>query len=269
MSISVTRINITPIKGTALQHPQLVKLDDTGVFANRRFHLIDHNGTMINGKRQGRLVQLQSDYDTDTQRLAITFPDGARLEGQVQLTDKTVETSFYGRPVPGVVTNDLWNDAISALAGSDLRLVYVAPDTIGTDVHPVTLISRATMDLILERAGGPAQHWADRFRMLFELEGPDAFQEDTWLGRRVAIGDAIVRVVGPVPRCVVTAQDPTTGERNFDTLRALHDIRGERRQRLSTPTDHLPDGGKLLLGMYAVVEQHGNAWVGCPVEILN
>ena len=54
---------------------------------------------------------------------------------------------------------------------------------------------------------------------------------------------------GPVPRCVVTTQNPRTGEKDFDTLAALHRLRGENSRKLSTPTAHLPDGGRLVLGV--------------------
>ena len=42
---SVARINVTPLKGTALQHPERVSLTEAGIADSRRFHLIDASGT--------------------------------------------------------------------------------------------------------------------------------------------------------------------------------------------------------------------------------
>jgi len=267
MSIHVVRINTTPVKGTALHQPARVTLGPVGVHENRRFHFIDARGTMINGKRAGELVRLRSDYDAEADRLSIALPDGRRVEDRVRTSDEVVTTDFYGRPVHGHVVDGPWSNAVSEFAGVALRLVRIAPEITGTDVHPVTLISRGTMEHVRSIAGGPAERWQDRFRMLFELDGLEPYEEDSWIDRSVAIGEATVQVIGPVPRCVVTTHDPANGVRSFDTLGALRRARGEHRQALSTPTAHLPDGGKLLLGVYAVVEKPGAVQLGSAASV--
>lgn len=267
MTMGIARIGTTPVKGTALLRPARVLVGIAGVHENRRFHFIDARGAMINGKRAGALVRLLGRYDADTERLALTFPDGRCLEDRVRTGGETVRTDFYGRTVPGSVVDGPWAEAAGELAGFALRLVRIDDGITGADVHPVTLISRATMDHLRRSANGPAERWEDRFRMLFELDGPEPYEEDRWIDRSIAIGDAVVRVVGPVPRCVVTTQDPATGLRGFDTLAALRQVRGERTQALSTPTAHLPDGGRLLLGVSAVVEKPGAVWQGCTVQL--
>lgn len=267
MSIQVVRINTTPVKGTALLQRDEVAVGEAGVHENRRFHFIDPRGTMINGKRAGELVRLRSHYDTDDDRLSLTFPDGRCIEERIRLSDETVTTDFYGRPVPGSVVDGPWSDAVSEFAGLALRLVHIPPTITGTDVHPVTLISRATMEHVRRNANGPVERWEDRFRMLFELDGLEPYEEDSWIDRSVSLGEATVQVIGPVPRCVVTTHDPANGIRSFDTLGALRRARGEREHALSTPTEHLPDGGKLLLGVYAVVERPGAVRKGCDVSV--
>lgn len=267
MSIHVVRINTTPVKGTALLQPESVVLEAAGVHANRRFHFIDSRGAMINGKRAGELVRLRSGYDTERNRLSLTFPDGRCIEDRVRTDGQAVTTDFYGRPVHGSIVDGPWADAVSEFAGLALRLVHISSDITGTDVHPVTLISRATMEHVRSNANGPAERWEDRFRMLFELDGLEPYEEDNWTDRRVEIGNATVQVIGPVPRCVVTTHDPAVGIRSFDTLGALRRARGEREQTLSTPTAHLPDGGKLLLGVYAVIERPGTVRQGSPVSV--
>ena len=70
-----------------------------------------------------------------------------------------------------------------------------------------------------------------RFRMLIELEGGAAHEEDTWVGCRIGLGETILRISAPVARCAMTTHDPDTGERDFDTLRAIMDYRGQSRRQ--------------------------------------
>ncbi|MCO5100980.1 MAG: MOSC domain-containing protein [Burkholderiaceae bacterium] len=267
MVIRVVRINTTPVKGTALDRPERVDLGSAGVQENRLFHFVDARGTMINGKRAGELVRLRSRYDAEADRLSIGFPDGRRIEERVRCIGETVTTDFYGRPVRGHVVDGPWSDAVSEFARVALRLVRIAPGATGTDVHPVTLISRATMEHVRSIAGGPAERWEDRFRMLFELDGLPPYEEDAWIDRSVAIGEAILRVIGPVPRCVVTTHDPANGVPGFDTLGALRRARAAYRQAPPPSSEPLPDTAKLLLGVYATVEKPGRVSLGSNANL--
>ena len=147
--------------------------------------------------------------------------------------------------------------------------ILVAVDRPGdaVDVHPVTLISSATLEHLrsVTPDGGRLDH--RRFRMLVEVDGCDVHEEDTWAGRPVQLGGATVRVVGPVPRCVVTNEDPDTGLVDFGTLKAIVRYRGELATDLTTPVAPLPDNGAVILGMYATVEEPGEVALGDPVEV--
>jgi uncharacterized protein YcbX len=92
--------------------------------------------------------------------------------------------------------------------------------------------------------------------MHVEIDGVRPHEEDEWEGRLVRVGDAIVRAGAPVARCANTTYDPATGERDFDTLRAIADYRGRR------------EDGEICFGIYATVEQPGRVRVGDTVEPL-
>ena len=252
MTAHVSRISTTALKGTALAHPERVLLTPGGVETNRRFHLVDAAGRLVNGKMLGELARLRTAYAADAGALTVEVPDGPTVAGTVALTDEHVETNFYGRPVPGTIVDGPWGSAISEFTGRQLRLVQTEVPGAGVDVYPVTIISRASLESLRSAAGGPARRWDDRFRMLFEVDGPAAFEEDTWEGQLLNVGEAVVRVARKVPRCSVTSDDPATGRKNFDTLVAL---RGAGR--------HID--GKLMFGVYATVEQPGDVWLGAAV----
>ena len=98
---------------------------------------------------------------------------------------------------------------------------------------------------------------ARRFRMLIDLEGAEPHEEDTWIGRRIALGESILRVIEPDARCAITTQDPDTGTRDLDTLRTLIAYRGLR------------DGKYADFGVLADVEQPGRIRLGDAVTVLD
>lgn len=264
----VSRLSTTPVKGTALHSPPTVPITGNGVPDNRRFHLVDADGRLFNGKQHGPLVRLSAELDAHGTRLRLQFPDRPPVEGSTTELGEAVCTDFYGRDVAGHLVEGPWTGALSDFVGAEVHLVAVDRPGDAVDVHPVTLISTATLDHLRSVTPGGDRLDHRRFRMLVEVDGVDVHEEDTWAGRRVRLGEATVQVVGPVPRCVVTNENPDTGAVDFGTLKAIVRYRGELATDLSTPVAHLPDNGAVILGMYATVEEPGEVAVGDRVEVL-
>ena len=181
------------------------------------------------------------------------FPDGREVRGSALVNGgEEIRCEAGGREVTARVVDGPWRQLLSELAGKPVRLVR--PEEIGASLtEPVTLVSRASIDRLAEEAGAPVD--PRRFRMLLELSGCDVHEEDTWGGRRLRVGDVVLRVGGPIERCAVTTRDPDTGERDLDTLRLIAGYRGRPR-------------GSIDFGVYARVEQPGVVRVGDPVEPL-
>ncbi len=254
---SVTQISTTPVKGLALLHPETVVLDPAGVEHDRRFHLVDLDGRLVNGKAVGVLVQVGATLGAEGTRLELRFPDGAVADGEVALGER-VETSFYGQPVPGRIVIGPWNEALSAFAGRGLRLVRVESEVGGVDRGvraSVSLVSVASLERLADEAGVEAVD-ARRFRMLFTVDGVEAHAEDGWLGRDVAVGEAVVRPNGLVGRCAVTTHDPDTGMPTLDTLHVLRGYRAD-----------VPSDEPLPFGIWGEVVRPGRVAVGDAVEL--
>jgi uncharacterized protein YcbX len=81
-------------------------------------------------------------------------------------------------------------------------------------------------------------------------------EEDTWIGRRIAIGDAVLAITRPDARCAITTQDPDTGVRDLDTLRTIISYRGLR------------DGKNADFGVLGDVAQPGTIRLGDDVTVL-
>jgi uncharacterized protein YcbX len=255
---TLRRIAIAPVKSLGLHHPNEVRLGSAGVAGDRVFYLADPWGRLVTGSAHGPLVRVVSDFDPHADRLTLRFPDGSVVEGPAAATGQPVQTDFYGRPVDAHVVGGPFGEALSSFAGRPVRLARVDHDGDGSDVHHVTIVSSESVAELGRQARRDGDPDARRFRMLLEIEGcAGPHEEDSWDGRLVRVGDAVVRFMGQVPRCVVTTQDPATGIKDLDTLVTINRYRGVMQD---------DDGGPgLPFGMYAEVETAGIARVGADV----
>lgn len=253
----VAWLTTAPVKGMALVERDEVELGRDGVADNRRFFLVDDRGRFYAGIRDGRLVQIAARADDG--RLALAFPDGLVVDGEVELGE-SLAVDFYGRAVAGRLVQGPWSDAVSRFAGRPLRLVRADRPGGGVDRGrgPVTLVSRESVEELGRRSGQGAVD-PRRFRMLVGVEGLEPHEEDGWLGRRVRLGDAVVLPLEPVARCAITTQNPDTGVPDFDALRAIRAYRGLRRE----------DGKSIDMGVFGRVLEPGRVRVGGPVEVLD
>jgi uncharacterized protein YcbX len=253
----VSRISVAPVKGLGLVHPSEVLLEDVGVRENRRFHLVDADGRRYNQLRNGKLVQIQPEYDASREYLSLRFPDGIVAEGEVTLNGE-LTIDFYGRAVRSSVVQGPWAEALSTWAGRPLRLVQSAPgEAVDRRRGNVSLVSTASLAELARRAHKNDPVDGRRFRMLFELDGCGPHEEDLWVKRHVRIGGATVRIRGDVGRCAITTQNPETGEPDFDTLRT---IRGYREWTENEAGErHIP------FGVFGEVTEPGRVAVGDSV----
>ena len=257
-AVRVSRISIAAVKGLAVREADAVEVGPNGVAENRRLHLVDAAGRMVNGKTSMRLTLVGSRLESEAGTLTLDFPDGGVVAGALELGER-FETVFFGRPASGRLVAGPWNAALSAWAGIDVRLVMSDEVGAASDRGPdagISIISAASI-ADLARTGGAEALDSRRFRMLFEIEGVEPYAEDTWIGRQVRIGEAVVLPHGNVGRCVVTTCDPATGKRDFDTLGVLATYRRE----IET-TEPLP------LGIVGDVVRTGRVRVGDPVTPL-
>jgi len=251
---SVVRISIAPVKALGLVHPDEVALTPSGVAGDRRFWLADGEGRLFNGKRHGPLVRVRPEWDEATRRLALTFPDGARAEGVVELGEP-VAAEMYGLPLPSHRVRGPWAAALSEHVGEPLHLFWADGGAVdrGGRGGTVSLVSRASLERLREEARAEQPVDGRRFRMLFEIDGVGPHEEDGWLGAQVQVGEAVIVVNGDVGRCAVTTHDPNTGVRDLDTLGVLAGYRREGSY------EDLP------LGVYGAVAAPGRVRVGDAV----
>ena len=252
----VSWLTIAPVKGLALVEVDELALARDGVAQNRRFYLVDGDGQRYGLLRDGRLALVRQAWDPARRRLELAFPDGSMVAGEVDL-DGEVTTQFVGRQVTGRVVRGPWSEALSAYVGRPLRLVRTEVGiAVDRDPGPVSMLSEASLEELRRQAGREEPVDPRRFRMLIGVGGVRAHEEDEWIGRRVQVGEAVVVLREQVARCAVTTRNPTTGERDFDTLREIKAYRGARERKL------------IDFGVYGGVVEPGRVRLGDPVEPL-
>jgi uncharacterized protein YcbX len=253
----IVRFNVTPVKSTALHHPDELRLERRGPVGDRAFFFVDENGRRFSGATKAPILPIQASYDPDREWLELTLPNGVAVAGSTVAEGRAVVSDFYGRPVSARIVEGDFTEALSDYIGRDIFLAR--PDRPGEalDVRPVTLVSRESVDELARQGGHDGDLSPARFRMTIEIAGvSEPHEEDTWRSRRVQAGDALLLIEGPVPRCVVTTLDPATGVRDFPTLHVIKDYRGVSTQ------------GNLEFGVYAEVLQPGTVRIGDGLVLL-
>jgi hypothetical protein len=254
MAITVTGLLTTPVKGTRVFEVAEIELGERGARGDRAFYVIDERGRMVNGKNFKRLQTVMADHDRAAGTLELSFPDGERTAGSVEYGD-TVTTSFFSRPKAARELRGPWSGALSEFFDAPLRLVGAESGVDRGRKGGVSVISRASLQRLADVAECDAVD-GRRFRMLIELDGIAAHEEDTWLGRRVRIGGAVVRPHGHVGRCAITTRHPDTAEGDLDTLKML----ATYRHKLDTTEP-------LAFGIHGAVLEGGPVRIGDPVTV--
>jgi uncharacterized protein YcbX len=260
----VARLSYTPVRSLGLLHPESIELTEAGLENDRRFYLIDERGRLVDRLLAGGLVQVQAETNDDATWLRMTFPDGRVLEGDVVL-DEPVQTDIYNRLAIGRVVGGPWAAALEPFAHRPVLLVRCDKPG-GTrikagETQVRNQVSLVTDGSLRELAAHLEVDAVDgrRFRMLIELEGASAHEEDTWIGRDVAVGSAVLQITKPVGRCAITTQDPDTGERDLDTLRTILRYRGFRADDPERKVD---------FGVVGEVRTPGRVSIGDEVTVL-
>jgi uncharacterized protein YcbX len=253
MSGRISWISLTPVKALALNHVDEIELLEGGLRGDRRFYLVDERDRLVNDKGRGRLQLVHAHHDEARDTLSLRLADGTAVEGELERGEE-LTTTFHKRAFPARRLPGPWDDALSEVAREPVRLVE--PALGGVDRGrggAATLLGEASLGAL---AGALHVDTVDgrRFRMNFGIEGLEPHAEDGWIRRRVQLGEAVVVPLGNVGRCVITKQNPDTGETDLDTLNALADYRDD-----VETTEPLP------FGVHAAVAQAGRVRVGDAV----
>lgn len=241
----VATLRVAPVKGLATVTRDRIWIDADGVAEDRRVFLLDDRGAVITIRSHPQLVAVTPDLDLQRGVLSVTLGDGAVASSHLAEAAEPVEAHLFGRQRPGRVLHGDVARALSAAAGEQVRVIVADRTGVGWDDGPVSIIGRSSAAVI----GAPDRA---RYRMLVELDETSPYEEDTWVGYDVELGQARVHVTHQLQRCVVVTRSPATGEKDWDGLHALAQARGR---------------DQLCLGVIAEVSVPGQVSVGATVGV--
>ncbi len=226
MPVTVSELAVAPVKGMRLQYTSEVELGRHGVTGDRDFLVIGDDGTLLLTGRTPALLQVEPAWDRARNVLTLGFPDGDVVQDTPEPGDRVTTRTYDGREISGWIIPGPLGAALSAYLGRPVHLFKRAPEHLGHDDEPVTLMSRASLQALAPEFNGTAPD-PRRFRMTITITGTDAWAEHAWQDQQLTIGAVILRVIAPVPRCVVTTRNPDSGRTDARILHALARLRGK------------------------------------------
>lgn len=250
---TVAGFNVTPVKSTALHHPDAIDLRREGAVGDRRFLFARSDGTRLRGVSKAPLIPIVATWQADEERLTMRLSDGTVVEGSTLPAGERVEVKLFDRTISARPIDPSFAEALAPAVDETLALLRVEEPENAGGMHRTSIVSLASVEDVGVRGADPGLD-PRRFRMLIELDGLDAYEEDAWQGHRIRVGEAVLRIGERMPRCVMTTLDPETGEKNFDALKVLAGYRKV--------------GTEVVLGVYGDVDQPGRIERGDPVEFL-
>jgi uncharacterized protein len=191
------------------------------------------------------LARLRLRFDEKALRLCIN------LDGAV-LVDEVLDNEGRKRIADAVADYVLRLDE-NPLSSQPQRLpLRVVGDGIAPRYHDeeagrVTLHGRGSL-LALAAALGSAEVSELRFRSNIAVDGLGAWEEQSWVGRRVRLGGVEFEVIKPKFRCLATHANPDTGDRDQPILTTLTGVIGQEKPTFAVAILPTGAGGKIHVG---------------------
>jgi uncharacterized protein YcbX len=220
-----------PVKGMRGEQLQEVALDAHGIAGDRRFAIrstgAPRGKPLLSGAERATMLLFQAvGAGTDT---AIVTPDGRAIN-----IDDPHLLDAMQNGLPGGHT-----------------LTLLRSDSPMTDVRPVALLGRETVDQLSTEVGEPVDARRFRANILLQFDLNTGFAEDKLVGHTILLGEtAKLRITERDPRCRIVILDPTTAAADPALMK------------------HLDRHHEGRVGVYGVVEQTGMLRAGGGVELL-
>ena len=185
---SVAALTRFPVKSMIGEDLTSLELEPRGVVGDRVWAVYTADGGIGSGKTSRRFRRIDGLLNyrswTDDGRVLVEGPDGAVLVVAEPATDAALSWAL-GLPLT-------------------LRLEGAVPHYDDSPVHLVTTASLRGLGSLL---GEPVDPRRFRANVVVDVPG-NAFAEDEWAGRELAIGrDVVVRIGPGMPRCVMVSAE--------------------------------------------------------------
>ena len=222
---AVTELWRYPVKSLLGEQLQAVQVEQRGFVGDRLYAVCDRDGKLGSGKTTERFRRLDGLFElrarSGEEHPLVTLPDGRELAAG----DRELDAYLSER----------YSDELRVLRENAVPY---------HDAAPLHLLTTSSLRWLANTLPG-SQIDRRRFRpnILIAAAGAELV-EDAWVGRRFALGSAVIRVVKRTERCVMTTNAQSELAKDPNVLRAVTEL------------------NDACLGILASVEQAGVVRVG-------
>lgn len=264
MSVTLSEINIYPIKSCKGFSAESWDLEPRGFRHDRRWMLVDDEGKFLTQREFPRMTLISVEVKSD--HLSVVAPKMEPLHVPFHLnSDKHIPVVVWNDGVEAISVGDEPAEWFSEFLGISCKLVTMTERSIRpvnamysvnndvvsfADAFPLLLISDGSLADLNSRLEVPIP--MKRFRPNLVVNGCEPFAEDNW--KKIMIGDVLLHVVKPCARCVITTVNPETGEKGQEPLRTLASYRAI--------------GNNVMFGQNLIHGNSGTLQVGDTLNIL-
>lgn len=229
----LSEINIYPIKSLGGISLKEAKIEEKGLQYDRRWMLVDEEGTFISQRKHFELALLQVCITENI--LTVSHKKNSNQTISFSLDeemDESISVTVWDDNLSGLEVNTKVSDWFSEFLKMKVRLVkmpladkrlvdqrYALNNEVVSfaDGYPCLIIGQSSLDGLNEKLGEPIR--MDRFRPNFVFTGGTPHIEDNFV--TFYLGDTLFSAVKPCARCVLITVDQQTGAKGQEPLRTL------------------------------------------------
>jgi uncharacterized protein YcbX len=253
-----------PVKGFSPEECQSLSVLDTGRIV----------GDRVLGVRFANAGALGDAWGTKHEFVALVNTPGlARLQVKFDHRNLRLGVSFRDE----ILVDDALDDAGRRRIAAAIEKFVLKLDENPLSLHPerlplrivgdgqapryqddepgyTTLHSRASLEAVAAVAGVPDLSEI-RFRSNIAIDGPAAGEEQTWVGRKIRIGEVEFEAVEAKARCLATHANPITGERDVPVMKILLKVFPKKRPTFAIAMITTGRGGTIHVGDEVTVDR--------------
>jgi uncharacterized protein len=159
------------------------------------------------GAKAQRLMAITARLNEATREIALDHPD-------------TGEISFCPDDPAALAAFLAWVTPLNPPdRAQPSTIVSVGRGMTDSDFPSISILSTSSLHDLSSRMGQDLS--IHRWRGNLWLDGAIAWEEESWVGRHLQIGQTVLQVRERITRCKATTADPNTGKINADTLGGL------------------------------------------------
>lgn len=221
MSLTISALNVYPVKSLGGFSLQQCRLELTGLTYDRRWMVVRPDGKMLTQRSHPQMALIGTSIENNSLVLDCFGMDSHTVP-PTEATMNRVSSEVWGDEVPGIDLGDETARWLSQAIGDRCRLIaFPASEerlcdpevslpgdhTLYADGFPLLVVSQASLDKLNRKLEAPVS--MSRFRPNIVVDGADPHAEDEW--KAVQIGEIGLRLVQACARCSVPTVDPDAG----------------------------------------------------------